>query len=69
MVMSQVVDQQWDDWGFWQVVALFIASDFMARRQGQETGLAQGIELMTDMTPEQREEVMALVRAAQEDTE
>ena len=57
----------YDDWVFWCILALFWCSNYLERRDGFEVGVAQGIEMMTDMTDQQRTDVMALVKEAQKE--
>ena len=52
---------------FWCALALFWASNWLEWRGGFEVGVAQGIEMMTDMSEQQRTEVMALVKEAQKE--
>ena len=60
-------DIAWDHWAFICVIVLFWVSNYLATRHGVELGVATGIEMMTVMTDEQRNEVMALVREAQKE--
>ena len=60
---------EWDHWAFGCVIVLFWLSNYLATRHGVELGVASGIEMMTIMTDAQRNEVMALVRAAQQEEE
>ena len=61
------LDLNYEQVGFWCIVALYLANEHVQRRQGFELGMATGIEMMTDMTDEQRNEVMALIKQAQKD--
>jgi hypothetical protein len=61
------VDLHWDMPVFWCTLALFWLSNYLERREGLEVGIASGIEMMADMTDEQRNEVIALVKQAQKD--
>jgi hypothetical protein len=54
--------------GFWLVIALYWANEHMTERHSFEQGIATGIEMMTDMTEEQRADVIALVKQAQDDS-
>ena len=58
---------QYDHWAFWCMIALFWASNYLERREGLEVGLTSGIEMMSDMSEQQRAEVIALVKEAQKD--
>ena len=66
-VLCTSLELNWDTFGFWCIGALFFAADTIARREGFEIGVAQGIEMITDMTDKQRAEVMALVKEAQKE--
>ena len=57
----------YDDLAFWCTLALFWTSNYLERKDAFEVGLSNGIEMMTDMTEQQRNEVMALVKEAQKD--
>ena len=61
------LELNWDTWGFWCIGGLFFAADTIARREGFEVGVAQGIEMMSDMSDEQRADVIALVKEAQKE--
>ena len=52
---------------FWCALALFWVSNWTERQGGFEHGVAQGVEMMTDMTEQQRADVIALVKQAQKD--
>jgi hypothetical protein len=56
-LLSQGLDIQWDDVGFWCVLALFWAADTIARRDGYEVGVVQGIDIYRNMSTEQRSAV------------
>ena len=66
-VLCHSLELAWDTMGFWCIMAIFLAADILARREGFEVGVAQGIEMMTDMTDEQRNDVMALIKQAQKE--
>ena len=66
-LLCATLELHWDTWGLWCVMGLFFAADTIARREAFEVGVAQGIEMMTDMSDEQRAEVMALVKQAQKE--
>ena len=61
------VDIHWDNPALWCTLVLFWLSNYLQRREGLEVGIASGIEMMTDMSEQQRNEVMALVKEAQKD--
>ena len=61
------VDLHWDMPAFWCILVLFWLSNYLERREGLEVGIASGIEMLADMTDEQRNEVIALVKQAQKD--
>ncbi len=61
------IGAQWDTALFWCAVALFWISNYLERREGLEVGIASGIEMIADMTDEQRAEVIALVKQAQKE--
>ena len=52
---------------FWCALALFWVSNWVERQGGFVHGVAQGIEMMTDMSDQQRADVIALVKQAQKD--
>jgi len=52
---------------FWCAVALFWVSNYLERTGGFEHGVASGIEMMSDMTEQQRTEVIALIKQAQKE--
>ena len=66
-LLCNSLELHWDTTGFWCFGALFFAADTIARREGFEVGVAQGIEMITDMSEQQRTEVMALVKEAQKE--
>jgi hypothetical protein len=52
---------------FWCALALFWVSNWVERQAGFEHGVAAGIEMMSDMTEQQRADVIALVKQAQQE--
>ena len=66
MVLASV-DVHWDNPAFGCTLVLFWLSNYLERREGLEVGIASGIEMLADMTDEQRNEVIALVKQAQKD--
>lgn len=66
-VLCTSLELAWDSMGFWCIAGLFFAADIIARREGFEVGVAQGIEMITDMTDKQRADIMALVKEAQKE--
>lgn len=61
MVMGHPVDS----WEFWCVLALLLASNHVHYRDGFETGVVAGMEIIADMTEEQRVDLIRTVRAVQ----
>ena len=57
-----------DTWEFWCVLALLWTSNFLAYRDGVETGVSSAMEMWVDMTDEQRTDMIDLVtKVRQED--
>jgi len=57
-----------DSWEFWAVLALLWTSNFLAYRDGVETGVSEAVEMWVDMTDAQRQDMIELVtRARAED--
>jgi hypothetical protein len=57
-----------DTWEFWAVLAMLLASNFLAYRDGVETGVSEAVEMWVDMTEEQRRDMIDLVlKVRQED--
>jgi len=56
-----------DSWQFWCVLALLLASNHIHYQDGFETGVAHGMEVIADMTEEQRVDLIRTVRAAQQE--
>jgi len=50
-----------DSWEFWAVLALLWTSNFLAYRDGVETGVSEAVEMWVDMTEEQRKDMIDLV--------
>ena len=61
------VDIHWDNLALWCILVLFWLSNYLVHKDAFEVGLSTGIEMMTDMSDEQRAEVMALVKDAQKE--
>ena len=66
-LVLNTVDIHWDNPTFWCILALFWCSNYLERQNSYEVGVASGIEMLTDMTEQQRAEVMALVKEAQKE--
>ena len=57
-----------DSWEFWCVLVLLCTSNFLAYRDGVETGVSQAVEMWVDMTEAQRQDMIDLVtKVRQED--
>jgi hypothetical protein len=54
-------------WEFWSVLALLWASNFLHYQDGFETGVVHGMEIIADMTEEQRVDLIKTVRAVQQE--
>ena len=54
-----------DSWEFWCVLALLISSNYLHYRDGYETGVVSGMEVIADMTEEQRADRIRTVKAVQ----
>ncbi len=54
-----------DSWEFWSVLLLLWASNFLNYRDGFETGVVHGMEILADMTEEQRADLIKTVKAVQ----
>jgi hypothetical protein len=54
-----------DTWEFWCVLALLWTSNFLHYRDGIETGVVQGMEIIAGMTEAQREDMIKTVKAVQ----
>lgn len=52
---------------FWCSLGLMWAGNHLDRRSGYELGVAQGIEMIADMTEEQRADIIAVVKQAQKE--
>jgi hypothetical protein len=54
-----------DSWEFWCILALLLASNHIHYRDGFETGVVHGMEIIADMTEAQRQDLIRTVRAVQ----
>lgn len=54
-------------WEFWSVLALLWASNYLHYRDGFETGVVHGMEIIADMTEAQRMDLIRTVRAVQQE--
>jgi hypothetical protein len=61
LVLS-AVNANWDTWQFWCILALVWASDVLAGRQGFELGLAQGMNVYSQSTAEQRAAIDKIIK-------
>jgi len=61
------MDVHWDNPALWCTIVLFWLSNYLERRDGLEVGIASGIEMIADMTDQQRTEVIALIKQAQKE--
>ena len=61
-LLLDALGQNWDTWGFWSTVALFVVSDSLARRDGYESGVAAGISVYSLATEEQRTQLDKIVK-------
>ena len=61
LVLS-AVNANWDTWQFWCILALVWASDVLAGRQGFELGVAQGMNVYSQSTAEQRAAIDKIIK-------
>ena len=54
-------------WEFWSVLARLWASNYLHDRDGFETGVVHGMEIIADMTEAQRMDLIRTVRAVQQE--
>jgi len=54
-----------DSWEFWCVLALLLASNHIHYKDGFETGVVHGMEIIADMTEAQRVDLIRTVKAVQ----
>ena len=66
LVLGQL-DQGASQWGFWAITALFMAYGWLNTQEGIELGLAQGIEIWTKLTEEQRVEITQLIKTIEKE--
>jgi hypothetical protein len=66
LVLGQL-DQSASQWGFWAITALFMAYGWLNTQEGIELGLAQGIEIWTKLTEEQRVEITQLIKTIEKE--
>jgi len=60
-----VLDYQ--TWGFWCVLALFCVSDYLARQQGFESGVVQGMISYSQATEQQRQDLDRIIKDVNND--
>jgi predicted acyltransferase len=58
-----------DSWQFWSILALLWASNYLHYQDGFETGVVHGMEIIADMTEEQRVDLIKTVKAVQAENE
>ena len=58
-----------DTWEFWCILALLWASNHLHYKDGFETGVVHGMEIIADMTEEQRVDLIKTVKAVQAENE
>jgi hypothetical protein len=56
-----------DSWQFWSILALLLVSNHIHYRDGFETGVVHGMEIIADMTEAQRTDLIRTVRAVQQE--
>lgn len=61
LVLS-AANADWDTWQFWCILALVWASDVLAGRQGFELGVAQGMNVYSQATAEQRSAIDKIIK-------
>ena len=61
LVLSAAGIDLYSEW-FWCMLALFICSDYISRRQGFELGVAQGMNAYSQATPEQRAAIDKIIK-------
>jgi hypothetical protein len=49
-------------WGFWCILALFMCSDYLARRDGYEQGLVHGMSAYINANEQQRADLDKIVK-------
>jgi hypothetical protein len=52
-------------WEFWCILALLMSSNYLHYRDGFETGVVHGMEIIADMTDAQRADMIKTVKAVQ----
>ena len=52
-------------WEFWCILALLMSSNYLHYRDGFETGVVHGMEIIADMTDAQRADMIKTVKAGQ----
>jgi hypothetical protein len=61
-LLLDALGQNWESWGFWCMLALFVLSDHLARKDGYESGVAAGITVYSSATEEQRTQLDKIVK-------
>lgn len=66
LVLSQL-DQTATQWGFWAIIALFVAYGWLSTQEGVEQGVAAGLNIWAGLTDEQRKELLELVKTVEKE--
>ena len=66
LVLSSADIDYTSEW-FWCMLALFMVSDYISRRQGFELGIAQGMNVYIQATPEQRAAIDKIIKDTSND--
>jgi len=61
-LLLDALECRWDTWGFWCILALFMCSDYLARRDGYEQGLVHGMSAYINANEQQRQELDRIVK-------
>ena len=56
------LELDYNAWGFWCMLGLFMCSDYLARKDGYENGVAAGIAVYSSATEEQRTQLDKIVK-------
>lgn len=56
-LLLAAVNQTWDSWAFWCVMAIFWAAEHLAFQAGIKVGVVHGMDIYRNLKPEQREEI------------
>ena len=47
-LLLDALGQNWESWGFWSMLALFVLSDYLSRKDGMEQGMWMTANLPID---------------------